>query len=224
MRLKSFGDSFVFGSDLADSVAITGKVTVPSRSTWPALLSRHLGYDYSCYARPGSGNLEILEKILNQAADSNTDLFVVSWTWIDRYDRYDHNDPRHPGKTWSNWSTIMPTDTTDTAKVYYRDLHSEYRDKFTSLSYIKLAIDTLDQKGIPFIMSYIDDLLFDQRWHTSPAVLELQSYVKDRMTQFEEQTFLDWSRKNNYLISPAWHPLEQAHQAAFELIKNQSFS
>jgi len=209
MTLKSFGCSFVFGTDLAD--ADRDYLAQPSQSTWPALLAQYLGHKYSCYARPGAGNLQILEQVLNQAAGTNNDMFVISWSWIDRYDCY---NPDHKGKLWDDWTTITPGDTGDLARVYYRDLHSEYRDKFTSLSYIKLAIDTLNQKGIPFIMTYMDGLLFDQQWHTTPAVLDLQKYVKPHMTTFEDQSFLEWSRAHGYSETAAWHPLEEAHVAA----------
>jgi hypothetical protein len=205
MNLKSFGCSFIFGSELNDCVS----VDTPSHLTWPAHLAQHLARKYECYAWPGAGNLQILEHILNQATvSSQTDLFVIGWTWIDRFDYYSTSPNRSP------WCTIMPTDTNDLATIYYRDLHSEYRDKFTCLSYIKLAIDTLDQKGIPFIMTYMDELLFDKRWHTTPAVLELQKYIKPYMTTFDGQTFLDWSRSKGYPETLAWHPLEAAHTAA----------
>jgi hypothetical protein len=79
---------------------------------------------------------------------------------------------------------------------------------------IKLVIDTLNQKRIPFLMTYMDDLLFDQRWNHTPAVIELQDFVRPYMTQFEELSFLDWSCKHKFTISDAWHPLEAAHRAA----------
>jgi hypothetical protein len=222
MNLKSFGCSFIFGSELADNRAaeIRGeKRALASQLTWPAHLAQHLGRSYSCYARPGSGNLQILERTLNQSVVSDSsDLFVIGWTWIDRFDYYDAN--YDPTEKTTPWSTIMPIDETDLAKVYYRDLHSEYCDKFTGLSYIKLAIDTLAQKNIPFIMTYMDDLLFDQRWHVTPSVTDLQNYIKPYMTTFDNQTFLEWSRSNGYPETAAWHPLEPAHRAAFELIKS----
>ena len=200
MRLKSFGCSFIYGSDLADT-----------NNSWPALQATQLGYSYKCYARPGSGNLQIAERILNQIADSNTcDLFVVGWTWIDRFDYIDINDK------WggTQWSTIMPVDTTPLAKTYYQTLHSEYRDKLTTLISMRLVIDILNQKGIPFIMTCMDNLIFDQRWHTTPAVIDLQEYIKPYITTFDGQTFLDWSRANNYSISTTLHPLEEAHKGA----------
>ena len=209
MQLKSFGCSFIYGSELADASA--NKI-IPSNNTWAAHLAGHLNYNYKCYARPGGGNLQILEQILNQASNKNEyDLFVIGWTWIDHFDYYNAD---RIGEIWKDWSTIMPVDTDTLAKTYYRDLHSEYQDKFTCLSYIKLAIDTLNQKGIPFIMTYMDSLLFDQQWHTTPAVLDLQQYVKPHMTTFDGKSFLEWSRANNYSISNAWHPLEEAHLAA----------
>jgi hypothetical protein len=212
MKLKSFGCSFIFGSDLADD-GRTGPVATSSQLTWPAQLSQHLNREYECYARPGSGNLQILERMLNQAAtSSSTDLFVIGWTWLDRFDYYDSN--YDPTTKRTPWSTVMPIDDTSVAKTYYKHLHSEYRDKFSCLGYIKLAIDTLDQKGIPFVMTYMDELLFDQRWHTSPSVTELQHYIEPRMTTFNGQTFLNWSRSNGYPESEAWHPLELAHRAA----------
>jgi hypothetical protein len=220
MTLKSFGCSFIFGSDLKDD-GRNGLRATPSQFTWPALLARHQGRDYSCHARPGSGNLQILERVLNQVPVSNrSDLFVIGWTWIDRFDHWDANHDPHKKST--AWSTIMPVDTTDLAKTYYRDLHSEYKDKFTSLCYIKLAIDSLTQRGISFVMTYQDELLFDQRWHTSESVLDLQSYIKPHMTTFEGQTFLDWSRSQRFEISPAWHPLESAHAAAADYLINHN--
>jgi hypothetical protein len=211
--VKSFGCSFVFGSELADTVCNANKLQ-PSQLTWPALLARHVQLDCKCYARPGSGNLQILEQILNQAAVPDTAIFVISWTWIDRFDYCQSETGRH------NWKTIMPVDQDDTAQIYYRNLHSEYRDKFTNLSYIKLAIDTLTQKQIPFIMTYMDELLFDQRWNTSAAVTDLQQYAYPYMTKFDGMTFLDWSRKHGYPETSNWHPLEQAHAEAADLIKS----
>jgi hypothetical protein len=71
-------------------------------------------------------------------------------------------------------------------------------------------------------MTYQDELLFDQRWHTSESVLDLQSYIKTRMTTFEGQTFLAWSRGHGFEISPACHPLEPAHAAAADYLINHN--
>jgi hypothetical protein len=221
MKLKSFGCSFTYGSDLHDC-DIPG--FGPSQCTWPALLAQHLGYEYQCHARPGSGNLRILEKILTHVSDANyNDLFVIGWTWIDRFDyTVDLTGRDHVYDLAGNnlWRTVMPVDTDHRAIVYYKDLHSEFRDKLTTLVNVKTAIDTLQQKNIPFIMTYMDELVFDTRWHTTPAVIDLQNYIRPYITKFENKTFLDFSKEKGFLISEALHPLEAAHQAGFELIRS----
>jgi hypothetical protein len=215
MILKSFGCSFIFGSELSDD-GKNGLYATGSRLTWPALVAKHHGYQYYTYARPGSGNLQILERLSSHFAGPINDpvYCVVGWTWIDRFDYFTESS-RWPA---SPWATLMPIDTTETANIYYRDLHSEIKDKFTNLLYIKQAIELLKEKSIPFIMTYMDHLLFDDRWNTTPAIIELQNYIRPYMTTFDNMTFLEWSRKNNFAETAMWHPLEQAHQAAADYI------
>lgn len=208
MRLKSFGCSFIFGSELADD-GRDGPYAKASRLTWPALLANKLGMEYDCYARPGAGNLRIAERVLSQAACNEPNLYVIGWTWIDRFDYTDKND---------QWSTITPTTDTDLSHVYYRDLHSQYRDKLTSLMAIRTCIDVLNKKQCPFIMTYMDDLLWETQWHATPAVTDCQDYIRSYLKNFDGLNFLDWARKNNYPISDMLHPLEPAHSHASKLV------
>lgn len=213
MRLKSFGCSFIFGTDLGDEYTDTTLPLRPSQKTWPALLAKKLSYEYRCYAKPGSGNLQILDQVLNQVTSSNSqDFFIIGWTWIDRFDYYDNNF--HPSKKVSPWSTILPIDKNQVAKNYFKTLHSEYRDKLCSLVYVKTAIDILREKQIPFIMTYMDPLMFNQDWNLNFGILELQRSINPCMTTFDGMNFLEWSRKNQYPESDFWHPLDQAHCAA----------
>lgn len=213
MILKSFGCSFIFGTDLHDDSRYKPKAT-HSQYTWPALLARSRGWDYACYARPGAGNLEILERLLSQLTDTEPAVYVIGWTWIDRFSYTAENHP-----WWrSPWRSIMPIDTDSVAETYYRSLHSELRDKFTTLVNIKTAIDYLQQRGHKFIMTYMDDLTFDQHWNTTPAVTELQRYCEPYMTRFDQSNLLEFSRSRGFAVSDTQHPLEDAHQAAFELI------
>jgi len=217
MRLKSFGCSFIHGTELSDQKFV-GARDMPSQLTWPAHLAQHLGRQYQCFSHGGSGNLQILSRILDQAVNSNSsDVFVVGWTWIERFDYYVDN---HGDQTVDPWNTIRPVDQSPVAQVYYRDLHSEFRDKFVSLTSIKLAIETLRQRNIPFVMTSLDELLFDQRWHISPAVLDLQAYIRPFITDFDGKNFLDWSKDRGYPIGIGGHPLEQAHRAAGDYITN----
>ena len=209
MVLKSFGCSFIYGNELLDC---TTKQF--SQSTWPALYARHHRLDYQCYARPGTGNLVILEQLLNQIADPEPATFIINWTWIDRFD---YNNREN-----NTWKSILPNDADWSAQYYYRKFHSQYRDKFTTLNHIKLAIDALQQRNSSFIMTYMDDSMMETEWHTSPAVAYLQSAIAPHLTTFDGKNLLDWSRNNKYPVSDLWHPLDQAHQAAFEYILHQS--
>lgn len=215
MRLKSFGCSFIFGSelsDLPDELVCNRPLGQFSQLTWPAYLAKHLDYSYECHARPGSGNLQIAERVLNEITNDEKIFYVVGWTWIDRFDYRVIDD------AWQPWLTIRPSEQDQTAEFYYKHLHSEYQDKLKTLIYMRLVIDTFKQKNIPFIMTYMDGLTFDQRWHASPAVLNLQEYVKPYMTTFDDLNFLDWIKKNGYPVTKIGHPLEEAHRVAGDYI------
>jgi hypothetical protein len=222
MNLKSFGCSFIYGSELSDEVLwdkTVGRNPKHSKSTWPAHLARHLNYNYLCYARPGAGNLQIAERALTHLATNEQALFVINWSFIDRFDYFMLDNPnKFYDNEWNEWATLMPIDETDISKIYYKQLHSELRDKLTTLMSVKLVVDTLKQKNCPFIMTYMDDLMFDKRWHTTPAITDIQDYIRPHMTQFDGLTLQQWSKKNGYPITSVGHPLEQAHAAAGQLM------
>lgn len=216
MKLKSFGCSFIFGSELADDGSGEDYARF-SRLTWPALLAKDLGYTYYCYARPGSGNLRIMERVLSHTTHDQESLYVIGWTWMDRFDYITDPDPFNPCEPIP-WKTIMPVDGDKLADTYYKHLHTETRDKLSTLMCIKLAIDTLKQKGCQFIMTSMEDWIFSDHVHPMPAITDLQRYVKPYLNRFEGDSFLNWSRKKGYPVSDMWHPLEPAHQAASELV------
>jgi hypothetical protein len=220
MILKSFGCSLIFGTDLADD-GQNGPYATGSKLTWPALLAKDLGYQYQTYARPGAGNLQILERLMTAVTTDSRAIYVIGWSFIDRFDYIRHDVERWPG---TPWKTVLPNETKDSAKCYYKYFNSQLKDKLTTLLYIKTAIDFLQQKNLKFIMTYVDPLIFETEWHITPLILELQNYVRPCMTTFDGETFLDFSKKNGYPISPAAHPLESAHVAAFELIKSYNLT
>ena len=76
MKLKSFGCSFIYGTELADATCIPG-ATIPSNTSYAAHLAKHLKCQYECYARPGAGNLQIAERVLSQAVNSEPTLFLI---------------------------------------------------------------------------------------------------------------------------------------------------
>ena len=132
MNLTSYGCSFIFGIDIDDAEMIPDTAGKPSNKTWPARLANHLSLTYRCRAYPGCGNLLIAERVLLdlERLCGNTELVVVGWTWTDRFD---YNNPNNI----DNWNTVRPGEIDTRAQFYFRDLHSEYRDKLSSLIVIK---------------------------------------------------------------------------------------
>lgn len=207
MLVKSFGCSFVYGTDLSDDGR--GQLFAkPSKLTWPSLIANQRQWDYQCFARPGAGNLQILERLLSALATSQDCFWIVGWTWIDRFDYT--LGPR------DQWHTLMPIDTDTVTLNYYKNLHSQFRDKLVTLTYIKLAIDALKQKQQPFLMTYMDDLIFETKWHCTPAIADLQQCVKPFLYNWQGKNFVDWSRDRGFEISATLHPLEAAHASAAE--------
>ena len=203
MKLKSFGCSFIFGSELSD---ITNRTKKYSQLTWPAIIAQRQGLDYACYARPGSGNLQILNNVLDQVAQHNNDVYIINWTFVNRWDyMYAGNN---------QWHSVLPWDQHERTEFYYRHFQAEYTDKLNNLIWINSAIQSLTAAGKKFCMTFMDDLLFEDRWHTSPGILVLQEQVRPHLQQFNELNFVDWSKQNNFAIGSGGHPLEAAHEKA----------
>lgn len=224
MKLKSFGCSFIFGNDLHDD-GREGAWATPSLHTWPALAAARLGMDYQCWAKGGMGNLQILDRVLLQAAYDHTyherALFVINWTWIDRFDYivdHDRKVEHTRAKFRDTWSTITPVSDSEEAEFYYRRLHSQHKDKLLSLIYIRTAVDVLEQKGIPFVMTYMDDIIKDTQHDVPYSITDCQDRVFPYLRAFDGMNFLDWSRSRGFPISPTLHPLEQAHAAAADIM------
>jgi hypothetical protein len=72
-------------------------------------------------------------------------------------------------------------------------------------------------------MTMMDETLFDDidpNWQLPRPMKILQDQINPWITRFENKTFLDFSKEKGFPISETLHPLEDAHQAAFELIQS----
>lgn len=222
--LKAFGCSFIYGTDLADERNPLDSSSPPaSKNTWTALTAKKLGLAYKCAAKGGSGNLQILDKVLtNIEMDRNQrDLYVVAWSWSMRFDYSNPNGPHFvDGPDLNAWCTLRPSDadSDDLHDFYFRNFHSAYRDKLTTLLYISQAIDALQSRDLPFYMTCMDDEIFDQRWHMTPGMALLQKKVRPHIRMFEGKNFLHWSTSHGFPVSTTGHPLEDAHAAAADLV------
>jgi hypothetical protein len=209
VELKSFGCSFIFGSELSD-IALRRDLR-PSSLTWPALIAARNGWQYQCHAYPGRGNLYITNSVLSQIPHSKSEvIFVINWTWIDRFDYFDPST--------DNWQSILPNDQNKAAGYYHRWLHSQRRDKLSSLINAVLVLDTLQSHQIPFVMTFMDGLMLENTWHQDTALQYLQQRLTPHLCDFQGRDFLTWSRANRYPITELWHPLTQAHEAAAQVM------
>ena len=215
MKLKSFGCSFIFGTDLHDDGS--GKdYAQHSHFTYPALLAKELGYSYECHARAGAGNLQIFHRLIDEIAKKEPTLYVINWTWIDRFSYVDERQQHDRNPV--GWQTIMPSGENKITEFYYRNLHSEMRDKLTSLIFIKTAIDSLLYNKCAFIMTSIDSLMLDKKWHVTLGIQDMQDYIDPYISDFCGLSFLDWAKQKGFKISETLHPLEDAHAGAANLI------
>lgn len=216
MKLKSFGCSFVFGTDLPNDGRYN-VIATPSDYAWPALMAKRLGLQFECHARPGAGNFEICQRIIGEAAKDTADVYIINWSWIDRFSFIDETGRhRHPLNPLS-WSSIMPVDQDHLGIFYYKNLHTQLRDKMETLTAIKTAIDVCKQTHNQFIMTWTDALIWETQWHAPLCVTWLQDQIRPHLDDFDGLSFLDWSRQNGFDISETCHPLVDAHQAAADL-------
>jgi len=208
MKLKSFGCSHIYGSEMPDLP--TRKIAEGSNLTWPALLAERLNLKYSTYAWPGRGNLFIAEQVLNQIEEPA--LFVINWTYIDRFDFKDASSSHTQHRPGSNWITCRPSDDDQFNKAYYKYLHSEYADKITSLMQVKTCVDALIQHNRPFIMTYMDELMFNNQWNTSPAIKYLQDQLSPHMVTFENKNFVRYTEAHGFPLTDSDHLTVAGHK------------
>lgn len=214
MNLRSFGCSFIHGTDLSDAV----DPTTASGLTWPALLARRFGLDYHCHAGGGQGNLAVLDRLSQEICKDPSAVFVVQWTYIDRFD---YSDPHghHFNNGTNDWRAVLPGSGSSLSHMYFGSLHSEYRDKLTALIYVKTAIDLLQHHNCRFVMTYLDPSLMCERWHVSTPMRSWQNHIATYLCDFDGQDFVTWSRQQRYAVGQSGHPLEPAHAAAADLMQ-----
>jgi hypothetical protein len=227
-KLIAFGDSFTWGSDMGDTMLSDQffkeyKNTdrkycdMYSRRTWQKHLADYLDLDYKCLAQEGCSNQTIYRRFFESAVlFDKDDVISVNFTWRDRYDFL--ND------TTKQWSTVRPsgTESDPLFELYYKNIQSSNWDQVESLKVINGIISFLELNQYKYIITCIDELIYKDPWHSSLLIIkELQNIFKDKIVWFDGVGFYHWSKDNNYPISDYWHPLEEAHWAAFQMLRDR---
>lgn len=251
MIIVAGGDSFVFGSELANPV-----------DTFAALLSRE--HDYQCVAWPGYANDSIARTVIARCEQQHECGVIVSWTFPGRYEfRFNYNtrqikSPWYAINSWTTQSTedviaqlnnpdskiiggfarhkdtAEQTGIADFSRTYYEHVGSgEYWEIYSTLKEIVYLQNYLKLKNIPYLFTCADTGIF-------------YNYTIDNADQFisslyQQIDMTPWflfpaGVKDNETQRPRgfyqWaienkypvgttHPLEHAHSDASKLMKEK---
>jgi len=204
-KIVAIGDSFLAGSELKNP-----------KLTWPALFADKYQLEYVCLARPGHTIQFVIRSLFETLHhESQTCLFVIHWPNALRMEYVDrHSD---------TWIQINPNAvlfgneySDEIQTMYYKHMNSLLGDKWHSLLMIFSALQTLQQTKHQYAMTTVDDFLFETEFHNPPYVEFLQNKCRDHVHWFDNMTFLNWVKANKFAVGRNGHPLEQAHQHAFE--------
>ena len=136
---------------------------------------------------------------------------VINWTWINRWDFYNSEN---------KWETVRPSgNKTENSEIYFKYIQSELWDKWESLKTISTVLCVLKSKNINFLMTCIDPLIIDKRWHSPQYIQILQDNLSDYLMWFDDMGFYEWSKVNKFSVSEGGHPLDDAHIEAFKYVK-----
>lgn len=208
-KIVAIGDSFLAGSELANA-----------NTTWPALFANKYDLEYQCLARPGH-SIQFVARTLFEAlhTESQNCLFVIHWPNALRIEYINKQD--------DSWIQINPNmilfgnDHSDEIQtMYYKHMNSLLGDKWHSLVMISMSLQMLKQTNHQYAMTTVDDFLFDTDFHNPSYIEFLQKQCQGSIHWFDNLTFLKWAKSNKFAFGPGGHPLEQAHQGAFEYFES----
>jgi len=208
-KIIAIGDSFLAGSELQNS-----------NLTWPALFAKKHQLQYTCLARPGHTIQYVLRTLFETIHLENQDcFFIIHWPSALRMEYVDRSS--------DTWVQINPNailfgnkQSIEIQTMYYKNINSLLGDKWHSLLAISSAINVLKQTNHQYAMSTVDDFLFDTKWHNPPYIEFLQNQCRNHIHWFDGLSFLEWAKLNQFRLGPAGHPLEDAHQKAFEYFES----
>lgn len=246
MNLVSAGDSFIYGTELADQVQ--GRY---SRLTYPALLARQRGWTYTSIAYPGISNSSIARRVMDYCmANPDTEkFFFVGWTFANRYEFHfldadpqwqnmtpwlleslenikreiKRDDPAVVAEQLRNNRRQQEQGVYDFARPFYRHVAvSEYWETYTTLKEMLLLQYFLSSQGIGYVYTLADTTCIHGHAALSPdSSLGTLLACLDRSRLFtfpDNKGFYQWAMDNKYPVG-ATHPLESAHHDAADLMK-----
>ena len=235
MIIVAGGDSFVYGSELADC-----DETHFSNSTFPVILAQRNNYGYVCAARPGNSNDAIARMLIlecEKLLDQNQSVAVIAvWTFVNRYEflfNYKINSPISP------WCSITPHNTGKKEVQDFKDCfykHVGSNDNFANyntLTSILLLQNYLISKNIPYMFLPADNHFYTGQIDSNVNIIKILHkcinwdkwyffpHAEEQWNTTTPRGFYQWAVENKYPIGAHFHPLEEAHRDAAKLIKEK---
>ena len=185
MIIVAGGDSFIWGSELSDSVNDGNSKTPVKHSlkTFWALLSS--GHEYVCAAWPGFGNESIARSVVMQCELQKPDVVLVCWTFPGRYEfRFTYDTLQRHG----NWYTITPWSTWSTWSNS-QDISAEFhiQDDKIKTQHLR-TLERAKKTGVAeFAENFYRHVGSGEYWETYTSLKEivyLQNYLKVKKIPF----------------------------------------
>jgi hypothetical protein len=226
MILVAGGDSFIWGSELADSPH--GGANGYSRLTYPARLAQQADMDYICAAYPGNANNAISRMAINACANNPQCGLLVTWTYPQR-NEFRFIDGWHSINSWhTNHREFSENYFKHVGDSEYYEIYSllkeivflQYYCERNSIPYLFMTADNHFYQHENYVRSHDEDIdnLYDQidwsNWFWFPPGTESNETLTPR-------GFYQWAVENKYNVGPQGHPLEPAHQDATLLIREK---
>lgn len=235
------GDSFVYGSELADGQS------GPSEFTYTALLAKRLGMSYYCAAQPGYSNNAIRRTVMNacEQAQEEIGLVSVTWSFLSRYE-FKFDESWEQISAWSiidNISDIKKDFSVDNpvvfdwhvsrlqeekyrgisqyAKIFYHYIGTfEYWELYNSLNELVMLQQYLQLKNIPYLFTSVDHGMTNVDHFKNDITFKTLLKQLDRKNWMwfpVNLGFYEWAKENDYPFGTT-HPLEPAHIDAEKII------
>jgi hypothetical protein len=226
MILVAGGDSFVWGSELADSSH--GGKDGYSSNTFAALLANQFEFKYKCAAYPGNSNNAIARTtMLACKQEENRVAVIVAWTFMPRFEfRFNHD-----------WESINPHNCkislANFSDYFFKHVgHDIEYQSYNTLQSILTLQTYLKKYNIPYLFTAADNNFCsncDKLTADTKILWELIDWnqwwffpeAKENWLTTTPRGFYQWAAENKYSMGPQGHPLEDAHRDAALLIKEK---
>ena len=220
MILVAAGDSYIWGSELADCQPGY------SKQTFPALLAQQSNMDYVCAAHPGNANNAISRMAIDALSKIDSDKFLlVEWTYPQRAE-FRINDEWVSINSWH-------INAKEFSESYFKHAgDSEYYEIYSTLKEIVFLQQYCIINKIPYMFMTAHNHFYQHENYIRRRDAGLDNLYNQinwenwfwfAASMQENETrapigFHRWAVENKYKVGVQLHPLDDAHKIAATLI------